>query len=45
MTAFYATGFGVKCPCEMSWQSLQKLLYIEKNLYQRAKLIGLPLIC
>ena len=28
ITTFYATGFGIKSPCEESWQPLQKLLEI-----------------
>ena len=45
-TAFYAVEFGVKSPCEESWPPLQKLLIHKgKILRQRAKLLGLPLMC
>ena len=42
----FAIEFGVKSPCEESWPPLQKLLIHKgKILRQRAKLLGLPLMC
>ena len=45
-TAFDATGFGVKSPCEESWPPSQKLIIHKgKFLRQQAKLVGLPQMC